>query len=192
MGLSRFGGRVRGSQAVSAWLRGGGSGLRSIQRGTITLTGAALTNTATITAVVTANTVLECVGITNSAGSAADYRDNWAHLALTNATTITATRLTALDGTVSVIVAYEVREYYPGVIKSVQRGTITNPGTATISAVVPSKSSVSNLGTASDAASAYSSIVASLARLTLTNATTVTADSGGSNFTVGYQVVEWY
>jgi hypothetical protein len=91
---------------MSSWFRR--SIIRSIQRGTIELTGANLTATATITTVDTANTRLVLLGLTNSIASASDFRDNWARISLTNATTVTATRLTASDVAVSLIVSYEV------------------------------------------------------------------------------------
>ena len=65
-----------------------------------------------------------------------------------------------------------------GQIKSIQRGVIASPGTATITSVNTSKSLLAYLG--ASATGAY---------VVLTNSTTVTA-TGAAN--VSYQVVEYY
>lgn len=192
--MSRFGARLRGAQAVSTWLRGGGGGgLRSIQRGTITIVGGGvLSNTATITAVDTANTVLVMLG-QSSNSSASDIRDSFARITLTNATTVTANRTSGVDAAASITVSFEVREYFPGVYRSIQRATITNSGgTATINAVDTSKSEVTLLGHSSGASSSIDGILQSLPRIALTNATTVTATSGSQNFVASVQVAERY
>jgi hypothetical protein len=78
--------------------------IKNIQRGTITIANGVSTATATITAVVTAKTELRHLGVyTSGAG------DAFAHLNLTNTTTITATRKNAVDDT---NVGWEVTERY--------------------------------------------------------------------------------
>ena len=80
-------------------------------------------------------------------------------------------------------------------IKSIQRGTIsvsagagTGSNTATITAVDTSKSECKFMGVTSAAN------IQGLAKVTLTNSTTVTADASGagSTYVVGYEVVERY
>jgi hypothetical protein len=166
--------------------------IKSIQRGTITLTGVA-TATATVTAVVLANSVLRCLGFDLQTDLNVTAADTWTQLALTNTTTVTATR-TGVGGIVRI--NFELVEYYPGVLKSVQRGTIAlaaATNTATVTAVVVAKSACDFLGgTASDAnAGEYAGRAA--CRVELTNTTTVTASRGvGTNTAnAAYQVVEF-
>jgi hypothetical protein len=176
---------------VGQWTQG--SGIKSIQRGTISIAAGATSNTATITSVVTGNTRIKYLGYT--ANGTADTPDiACILLALTNATTLTAT--VGAVGTDTRIVAYEVIEYWPGVIRSVQRGTVTTVGaasnTATITAVVVLKSETEFLGFSSPY-NATTSLNLASCRVVLTNETTVTATGlGAINRTIGFQVTEWY
>lgn len=81
----------------------GGSSIKSIQRGVITLS-SVTSATATITAVVTAKTALRHLGATSDVGEAYSL----ARINLTNTTTITATRGNA-TGTSTV--SWELTEY---------------------------------------------------------------------------------
>lgn len=171
---------------------GAASLVKSIQRGTISLNGV-LSNTATITSVDLANSVLLFLGA--SSNNAGDNIPDYApRLALTNATTITATKF-SLGGGGNTVVSYEVLEYWPGVIKSVQRGSIvlTNvaTNTATITTVNTAKAHLGFLGAEIPSVSTQ----AEWPRLDLTNSTTVTAtrvSAGAPSTTVGFQVVEWF
>lgn len=161
--------------------------IKSVQRGTISITGAA-SATATITSVDTNNAVLRHLGSTYSASSI-DQSKSKARLALTNATTITATVNTS-PGADTCAVVYEITEYYPGVIRSVQRGTISGAASATITAVDTSRSELVFLGftTAITTGDQIYSV-----RHALVNATTVTQTEGAAQTNVGsYQVVEWW
>ena len=190
--MSRFGARLRGSQAVSGWLRGGSGNISRIQRGTITIAQAATSNTATLTNAVDVNrSRLVLLGIT--AAGDAQVNPVACRLALTNGTTVTATVNTA-SGSGDRVVSYEVIEYAPGAIKAIRRGTITttaaSSGTDTFTAVNTDKSSVDFLGFTTD--STQTSPASAWVRLELTNTTTITATGvGGVNRTIGYQVVEW-
>lgn len=172
-----------------AILGGGGGGIKSIQRGTVTLTGVG-SNTATITAVDPTNSILRWLGASHSTGTTTD---GLARIDLTNATTVTATR----QGTGgNLVVSFEVIEYYPGVIKSVQRGTITlatvTSNTATITSVDTTKATLEMLGwNTNDTANNPTNWDV---RIVLTNATTITGTMGTASATVGlgYQVVEWF
>ena len=83
-----------------------GGGVKSVQRGTITVSGTSQTNTATITAVDTSKSMISFTGF--SGGAMSTY-DNWPRLFLTNSTTVTATRN---GSSFSVVVSYEVIEFY--------------------------------------------------------------------------------
>lgn len=83
-----------------------GRAIKSIQRGTIAIS-SATSNTATITSVDTAKTELRVLGYTvNSAGD----QQYVPRVVLTNATTITATRVA--NDSISTTVSWELTEYY--------------------------------------------------------------------------------
>ena len=86
------------------------SGIKSIQRGTITISGSSATGTATITAVDTSKTELRYLGHSDTSSTAPAGRDVWCRIDLTNTTTVTATR--ANTGASQIIVSFEVTEYY--------------------------------------------------------------------------------
>lgn len=87
----------------------GGTSIKSIQRGTITVA-SATSATATITSVDTAKSELRMLGETMStAASIGALATNFVRISLTNATTITATRISAAaDAT---IVSWELTEW---------------------------------------------------------------------------------
>lgn len=188
-----FTGSVFGSR-VGQWTQRGI--IKSIQRGTITVAGGDLTNTATITAVDPGNTRLVCLGNSSvdAGGGGTGTGPILVSIALTNATTITATRT---DTTSDDIVSYEVIEYWPGVIRTVQRGTVTATaavsGTATLATTLQSTSRAT-LDVLGYQGGVTFSAVNFLANMVLTNTTTVTLTRTGTNnnLTAGYQVTEWY
>lgn len=190
MGLNRFS-RMRGVQAVSTWMRGGGTGIVRIQRGTITIGPGATSNTATLASSVDVNrSRLLWLGTqTDDAGTSDGV---CCRVALTNATTVTAT----VNSTAGAdrVVSFEVIEYAPGVIKRILRSTLTTTGapsgTATISAVDMGRATLDGLGfTTTGAGTAPSTAQGAWV---LTNATTVTFTSRSAfDRTVGYQVIEW-
>lgn len=169
--------------------------VRSVQRGTVTIGGAAASNTATITSVNTANSVVRLLWMTSDATSGTAFvHTGW--IILTNATTVTATRNGASG--VQVVIGFEVTEFWPSVIRSVQRGSITIgaaaiTNTATITAVNINKAGLTWLGQQTSETNDSDSYT----KLALTNATTVTAartGTGGAagSTTVSYEVVDWY
>jgi len=86
----------------------GGSGIKSIQRGTILVL--VSTATATITAVNTAKTILNYCGC--SSGWSTTYAvANMARIQLTSSTEITATRMPG-SSSPDPVVSYEVIEYF--------------------------------------------------------------------------------
>ena len=84
----------------------GQSVVKSIQRGTITVTGTS--NTATITSVDIPKSVVIWGGSNFQHATGADERAWNINLVLTNATTVTATRNSSID---SCVVPFQVLEY---------------------------------------------------------------------------------
>lgn len=160
-----------------------GSLVASAQRGTIALAGA-VSNTATI-ATVRTDCAFVAWGGTSSSNAAVDT--SWARVTLTNATTVTANLGAA--GTVNV--TFHVLELRPGVVRSVQSGTINNTNTASISEVNPATSWLIYRGQTVNVATDERSSQ----RSTLTNGTTVTGTivgAGGGETTIGgFTVVEF-
>ena len=195
--MSRYGARTRllgaGSQArVGQWFQR--SLIKSIQRGTISIANGATSNTATVTAVVLANSRL--VNLGNDAGSDTTADTVCVRIALTNSTTITAT-VNTVSAAVARVVSYELIEYWPGVMKSVQRGTLTTAaaasGTAAITSVTTTKATLDFLGMTTTYAVTDGVLTQVQFRIELTNATTITGNGTTAiTRTAGYQVIEWY
>lgn len=190
----RFDARQRllgaGYQArVAQWFQR--SLIKSVQQDIVLIGAASTSGTQTISAVVLANSVLNYLSWASDAPAVTVKEDNFL-LELTNSTTITASHDTAGQ---NIAGEFQVVEYWPGVLKSVQRGTITitngnNANTAAITAVNTAKSSITFLGQKSSG----TAVVDYRARLGLSSSTIVTATRVGTtdDITVGYQVVEWY
>ena len=85
-----------------------GMTIASTQRGSITISGVATSNTATITAVDTTKTQLRLLGLSNNSGAGSDPGGDVARIALTNSTTITASR--GIGGA-DVVVSWELTEF---------------------------------------------------------------------------------
>lgn len=179
------------SACVSQWMARGL--IKSVQRGTTTIGVGTQSNTGAITAVDTNNAIVMHLSA-NQAGAETNLSRIVARVRLTNATTVTAS--TAGNVTAAFVVGYEVIEFMPGVLKSLQRGQITMGGvasqTATITAVDTSKSVTYQGGMTNSLVTAQANTVSY--RLELTNATTVTAKNDGASGTVEipFQVAEFY
>jgi hypothetical protein len=172
---------------VGLW--GASSLIKSIQRGTVAVTNSGLPSaTTTISAVDMPNARLRLLGYGVSGGSANTRMT--LRMSFTNATTITVQVHTATD-LAAITASYEVIEYMPGVVRSIQRGTMLgNNGVATITAVDMAKTQVDWLG--STGADANTNIT-SIARVQLTSTTGVTGTSvGTTQDTIGFQAVEFY
>lgn len=165
--------------------------VKSVQRGTIALS-AANNATVTITAVDLNNSLLLFRGSTFSLNQVqANDAVSLVRVELTNATTVTAYTNTAPTPDTATV-SFEVVEFFPGIIRKVQRGTVsvTSTGTDTIAAVNTAKAALDYLGLTAVTTSASHAI---LCYLTLTNSTTVTGtNSTASAIIVGYQVAEFY
>lgn len=176
------------SSALARWTQPGF--IKSVQRGSVTIASGATTNTATINSIDVNNARLKFLGC-NDAGSDVTAKA-LTRIALTNATTITASVSSA--PTANLVTGFEIIEFYPGVIKSVQRGTITilagnTSNTGTITTLNPAKSEVSYLG------ATVTNGALDLAWITLTNATTITATNNvtaAGNVIIGYEVSEGF
>lgn len=162
--------------------------IKSVQRSTIAITGGTATATATITAVDPSNSRLVYLAVTSTDANAYTQY-GWCGLTFTNATTITATRTSTLN---TCTVSFEVIEYVPGVIKSVQRGTVSGGSTATITAITTTKASLAYLGHTGNSVSYEPTLCES--NLVLTNATTVTSNqvNTGNPITSYFEVVEFF
>lgn len=176
--------------------------IKSIQTGVINIPHRSYTNTDTINSVDVSNCILLYLG----QRALSDYWSGWdcisAYLTLTNSTTITATRdgIDLEEDPSNIDISYSILEFYPGIIKSIQSGTITIPSastthTATISAVNTGKTLISFLGLSPTPGSGGNVVTQSsnLASLTLTNSTTITATRTASSAStiVSYQVIEF-
>lgn len=162
--------------------------IESIQANTINVITGTGSNTRAISAVDTTRTMLLHLGTSyNISGTI--LTGPMCRIALTNATTVTATDVVTADGATATV-SFVAIQFKTGVIKSIQRGTVTTAaGTATLSAAVDTaKAFVNLLGY-----STSSNDNQSMPRLALTNATTVTITAGGTNgATASYEVVEFY
>lgn len=186
--MSRGRARLTGSSLSSRlaqWTQA--SLIQSIQAGTINVATAAGSNTAAITAVDPARTVLLHLGTSyNISGTI--LTGPMVRIALTNSTTVTATDVVTADGATATV-SFVAIQFVPGVLKSLQRGTLTDAaGTATITTVNTLKAFVNLLGY-----STSSNDNNSMPRLDLTNATTVTLTDGtGGGATASYEVWEFF
>lgn len=173
------------SRRVAQWTQAGI--IESIQADTFSFGSAGGSGTKAITAVDTARTILLYLGNTyNVSGSILPGAS--ARIALTNGTTVTGTSVVDAAGA-TVAISFVAIQFVPGVIKSLQRGTLaTATGTATIATVNTLKAWVNMLG--------FSTTVdddQTRPKLVLTNATTVTITAGGSTgATASYEVVEFF
>lgn len=180
---------INGGQIIG----GGGLATKAVYSGTISLTGAS-SATATITAVVLANSLILGGGYkANMSSTAGNY--NNCRVELTNTTTVTALR-GASDATAA-SAPYFVHESYSGTWKTMQRGVInTNGGTsatATITSVDTTKAFLSHNGIEEQAGGAGAAT--DRCQIVQTNATTLTASNNqnpGATNNVSYQVAEPY
>jgi len=161
--------------------------VKSVQAGTIAL-GGAVSATGTIAAVNLAHALVFNLGNTAPSLniSAAQIR-----LALTNETTVTATVGGAAGAQVG---SFVVVEFYPGVLKSVQRGTVTLTGvvsnTAAITAVNRDRAFMTCLGLNTNSANIDEGMGGGV--LTDDTTVTVTKTTAASQLIYGFQIVEFF
>lgn len=189
---------------VAQWIQR--IGVKSIQAGTVAVNDNAASGTATINSVDTNNSILIPGGwswSSTTAHSALAASQELAYMEFTNPTTITAKKSGAFGAGANALTwAFSVIEFYPGIIKSVQRGVISFGTTdvtkdATINAVNTAKAVVMSLGMEGGAGGAAGDGVNVIyARLALNSSTVVRATRGGQNGSaqtaIEYQVIEFY
>lgn len=165
--------------------------LKSLQVGTIDLNSVS-SNTATISSVDVTNSVLGFHGFTINASTA--LPSFFPRLDLTNATTVTATSNN--NGSNTRPVGYSVIEFYSGVLRSVQRGTVTLNGvtsnTATITSVGTTKTRATLNGFSFN--SGGTNDISFYPRVALTAATTITVTAGTApsvDIIASYQAEEY-
>ena len=153
---------------------------KSVQSGEITIGSASTSNTATLsTAVNTSNSLVLYQGM-RTAGTSNTPDKQYARLDLTDGSTVTAYTNTA-DGSNTRIVRYAVVEFYPGIVKSIQKGTNTiaagsTSQTTTVSSVTTANSFVAwNGATTNNTDATYArDLECNTAIAVLTNSTTLT------------------
>ena len=173
---------------VSLW---GASGIvESVQQGTVTMSSAS-SGTATITAVDMSRSLLFSQLI-STAYSSAVPAISLSRLDFTNATTITATRTSAAS---SVYASFVVVQFMPGVIKQIQRATVTiNNGVASVDTTLVETNLNKSIATSTFLANNTTADSNVFTRSLLTTSTNLrstretTADING----VAYQVAEFF
>jgi hypothetical protein len=177
---------------VGLW--GASSLVKSVQRGVFTIAFGSTSASATIAAVDLANAILIYTGSTYNSDTSTDEQLFECRLTLTDATTVTGNRQNTGNGS---DVGYEVIEFLPGVIKSVQRGTISLTGaqqsnTATITSVNTARTMMGFLNSQDQDVNGYGARFKSTT--VLTNGTTVTTARTTAVYThaSSYEVVEFF
>ena len=171
----------------------------SVQTGQLDMNGVT-TKTATISAIDLSRSICVFNGAKNTSAEATanDVSGFTFRVALTNSTTVTASIVLSVAAA-GRLVNFTVVEFFPGVLRSVQRGSITMTGvqsnTATITEVNVAKSLVTYNGyttTYTESPPVYLNRVGAI--LTLTNATTVTVNQGSTDGTkiTNFEVVEYF
>jgi len=171
--------------------------VQSVQRGAITLPDGTASATATITAVDPLRTVVRSLGFSATAPVTTAAENTFA-VVLTNATTVTGSRQTGGSPASEVIGSYEAIQYAPGVIKSIQVGTVTIlNGNLSATAMITQLSNLSRTQIEVRGKFFDNAIEASAnnaARVVLTDNVTVTATRTGSSgeLIISFTVVEFY
>ena len=156
--------------------------LKRVQVVTVTIAANQTTGTTTISAIDLANTWPVLLGQESNTGSATPDGDAYAYAQITNATTVTATRL-ILNATQTATIKLLLLEFWPGFFRTIQQGVVTltsvASATATVALTRTDKYWLAQLGTSNNFTGAQPS-GAALCDVTLTNGTTVTGTRGTS------------
>ena len=186
-------GPLGGAGMVGLW--GASSLVRSMQAGT--MTASYPTNaTGTITAVDTANSIVFLLGLTQSNANT-NYAVVAGGIELTNSTTVTGYQ--SPSGGVDMVFSFVVVEFHPGIVKSLQAGTIAvganASATATVTAVNTAKSMLVWRGFKMSTVAAPNTD-SWATKCVLTNSTTVTANritaDANNNITAYFGLVEFF
>ena len=179
----------QGMGMVSLW--GASSLIQSVQAFTITLS-AALSGTATISTVSLGDSILFYDNYDTDWPGSVGNTSFESRVTFTNTTTITANSIGAATVGITTIIRGRVVTFAPGVIRSIQRGSLSFSGqsnTATITEVNTAKSFLVDNGFST--AASDERLQASWA---ITNATTLTVQTrlGGVSKDTNYQCVEYF
>jgi hypothetical protein len=174
--------------------------IKSIQRNTVTIAGSAASGSVAITAITLSSSIIKFLGYQtgyqNTGGRfSSEYKPR---LELTSNVLVTAYRNSSASAS-PVTVSFEIIEFYPAFIKSIQRDTITLGSSTTskaITAVTTAKSMLDHLGSSDDAANVTDDIPnGTEVALSLASSILVTGTMPGSGppntTTVGFQVCEF-
>lgn len=175
---------------VSMWATN--SLVQSVQRGTTTVaSGSAGTNTA-ITQVDLANAIIVFTGQTFGSNNIA-WNSATGYLRITSNVQVTVNRV-ASAGAGSLVTYWEVIEFAPGVVKSIQRGTVTSNGTTAITEVNTAKSQLYYLGWLGTDATTGANQTVEVPRIALASSTSVACSNGNGDAasTVSFAVVEFF
>lgn len=148
---------------------------------------------------IAANTTINAVDVTNTiilwhgnnTSSVTNGNRDLGRLVLLNSTTVQY--IVTVDGNSRI--SFSVLEFYPGVIKSLQSGTVALDGTATatINPVNTARASIFYQGLSGSIGDVTNHNMA-CASYTLTNSTTITGtiNATGAAVVLGFTVVEWF
>ena len=178
-----------GGAMVGLW--GASSLVESVQSGAISIGSAANTSTATITTVDTTRSFVLHNGNTSNNGAASPQASQMS-VVLTNGTTVTAQRDSV--GIADNSTRYTVIAFRPGIVKSIQTGTVelasVSTAVATITAVNTAKSAIFWNGTR--VAAALDNLL-TLVRITSSTQVTVDRYSAAATQSYGsFTVVEFF
>lgn len=162
--------------------------IKRVQRGIVTITAGATFAFTTILTCDPDNSLVRLIGWTPAGGGSQTEPMMECYIQLA-AASVTAAQNTASIGVTDLIAAFEVIEYWPGVIRSVQRGFVTSGTSATLATPVDAtRATCDHLGRISTNAGFN---ISDYTYLTL-NANGLAIASAGGLGTDAYQVVEWY
>ena len=183
---------------VSLW--GASSLIRSRQQGNTSIGAGSSTVDTTITAIDMANTILVHEGWYHNITNGARPRDSWVRIKLLNSTTVRVIQDTAGSG-VDGVVYWTVLQFAPGVIRQIQRNSVTigsgtGTGTTGISEIDLAKSLLIYNGWTYTGNEAYSSTDPKnwLVFMYASSSTVVTAARPGTsnNVNLEFEMVEFF
>ncbi len=183
---------------VSLW--GASSLIRSRQQGNTSIGAGSSTVDTTITAIDMANTILVHEGWYHNITNGARPRDSWVRIKLLNSTTVRVIQDTA-GSSVDGVVYWTVLQFAPGVIRQIQRNSVTigsgtGTGTTGISEIDLAKSLLIYNGWTYTGTEAYSSTDPKnwLVFMYASSSTVVTAARPGTGNSVNleFEMVEFF
>lgn len=183
-------GPLGSSGVIAQW--GASSLIKSVQRGTTAITSGNTATNTTITAVDTKNCIVSFIGCMFGSNNIA-WDSATARVQLTSSTNIQAVRQNS-GGAGQITLGWEVIEFIPGVIKSIQVSSVTSNGSATITAVNIARSLLTYQGWTGSDTTINAMQVVEIPRIALASATSVTCANGNgdANSVAIFQVTEFF